>query len=260
MVRQGICDDLPDVIPLRKFSTMGSACTFPVETLMFLAVALSTVLTKRGIRPTTRAIRALAGEVSVFGDDIVIPTDCRELFFAALKVLDFKVNTDKSFWNGRFRESCGLDAFNGVDVTPVYWKGANDGKPESLATTVECSNNFYKKFLLHTSRFVASTLPSAIPMVPMRAGAFGLKTRTREYVNDMPCRWNVTLQRVEARVGTIYCVQTREPLTSGESALLQYFTEAPSPYDIWTSGTPQKPRTKYRTRWVAIDDLVVQAR
>jgi hypothetical protein len=197
--------------------------------------------------------------VSVFGDDIIIPVDSRELFFSLLEILDFKVNASKSFWTGRFRESCGIDAFDGVDVTPVYWKGENDGKPESLATTVECSNNFYKKFYLHTSRSVASTLPRALPMVPMRSGAFGLKIRTRDMSNYNRCRWNVNLQRIEAWVVTIISVQHREPLTNGESALLQYFTEDPSPYDVWVSGTPQRPLLKFQKRWVAIEELVAQA-
>jgi hypothetical protein len=238
---------------------MGSACTFPVESLIFLGIALASVLTVRKLRPTPKNIRRLASEVSVFGDDIIIPTDCRELFFGALKVLDFKVNESKSFWTGKFRESCGVDAFDGVNVTPAYWKGPNDGKPESLATTVECSNNFYQKYMLHTSRYVASTLPSVIPMVPMRSGAFGLKTRTRELANELRSRWNPHLQRAEVYVGTITSVQTRKPLASGESAMLQYFTEAPSPYDIWSSGTSQIPLTKFRKRWVAIEMLVVQA-
>jgi hypothetical protein len=238
---------------------MGSACTFPIESLIFLGIAIASVLTTRKLLVTPDNIRDLIGEVSVFGDDIVIPTESRELFFAALEVLDFKVNTNKSFWTGKFRESCGVDAFDGVNVTPAYWKGANDGKPESLAMSVECSNNFYQKFMLHTSRHIASTLPQVIPAVPMGSGAFGLKTRTRELPNDLRGRWSTPLQRVEVYVGTIISVQTRKPLTNGESALLQYFTEAPSPYDIWTSGTAQIPLVKFRKRWVAVEELVVQA-
>lgn len=256
---QNLSTKVPEFVTLRKFSTMGSACTFPVESLVFLGIALASVLTVRGLRATPKNIKRLAGSVSVFGDDVIIPSDCRELFFAALKVLDFKVNVSKSFWTGMFRESCGVDAFGGVNVTPAYWKGANDGNPESLAMTVECSNNFYSRFLLHTSRHIASTLPQEIPMVPMGSGAFGLKTRSKGLSNRLRSRWNDSYQRAEVHVGTINTVQTRVPLTLGESALLQYFTEAPSPYDMWSSGTPQIPLTKYRKRWVAIESLVTQA-
>ncbi len=259
VLRQDLCTEVPDLIALRKFSTMGSAVTFPVQSLMFLSIALACVLTVRKLEPTLDNIRRLAREVSVFGDDIILPTECRELFFATLEVLDFKVNADKSFWTGKFRESCGVDAFGGVNVTPAYWKGANDGKPEALAMTVECSNNFYQKWLLCTSRHIASTVPRVVPMVPMASGAFGLKTRTKDLSNDLRGRWNKDLQRVEVRVGTMISVQHRLPLTNSASALLQYFTEAPSPYDMWVHGVPQKPLTKFRERWVAIDSLVVQA-
>jgi hypothetical protein len=84
---------------------MGSACTFPVESLVFLGAALACVLYERQMRVTTRSIRSLAGFVSVFGDDIIIPNESRELFFELLEVLDFKDNLNKSFWTGKFRES-----------------------------------------------------------------------------------------------------------------------------------------------------------
>jgi len=258
-VRQTLTPKVPEFIELRKFSTMGSACTFPIESIMFLGIALAVVLTVRKLKATPKNVRRISRKVSVFGDDIIIPTDCRELLFSALEVLHFKVNDKKSFWTGKFRESCGVDAFGGVDVTPAYWKGLNDGKPESLAMTVECSNNFYKKFLLHTSRHIASTLPLDLPMVPMRSGVFGLKTRTRRFHNDLRSRWNPLLQRAEVRVSTLNGVQRRIPLTDNRSALLQYFTEAPSPYDVWTSGVSQRPLMKIQKRWVAISSFVVQA-
>jgi len=69
-----------ETLELRKFSTMGSACTFPVETLMFLASTLAAVLTVRGRPVNKRNILELVGEVAVFGDDIVVPSDSRELF------------------------------------------------------------------------------------------------------------------------------------------------------------------------------------
>ena len=60
---------------------MGSANTFPVESLLFLGVALAAVAVKRGLRNVRqRDLESFVGEVAVFGDDIVIPVDSRELF------------------------------------------------------------------------------------------------------------------------------------------------------------------------------------
>ena len=115
---------------LRKFSTMGNACTFPVESLLFFSIAVAAILTVRKVTPTKEAIKDAATEVAVFGDDIVAPKDSRELLKRALVVLDFKVNVDKSYEAGRFRESCGVDAYAGANVTPTYLRSLASGSPD----------------------------------------------------------------------------------------------------------------------------------
>jgi len=255
IVSQEVTDKVPREIRLRKFSTMGNACTFPVESLLFLSIALATVLAKRGLRPTLGNVRRLAGQVAVFGDDIIVPVDCRELLVEALEILDFKVNTQKSFWNGNFRESCGVDAFRGVNVTPAYWRTFNDGKPESLASTVETRNNFYKKFLLTAASRLASTIPRHIivPTVHMRSGVFGLKSFVGSDISNLAIRDNAALQRAEVRIASLIGRQERTPIED-DSALLQFFTEDPDPFTKWESGIPQRPRTLIRPRWVALAD------
>jgi len=233
---------------------MGNACTFPVESMLFLSIAVSTVLTQRGLRPTKKAVMDLVGQVSVFGDDVVIPVDCRELFIAALEMLHFKVNDSKSFWSGNFRESCGVDAFRGVDVTPAYWRTFNDGKPESLASTVDTRNNFYKKRLNTAADRLASTLPSRIARVDMRSGVFGLQSALGADLTGFKTRYNRNLQRTEVYILDKISRNERLPIEN-DSALLQYFTEDPEPISNWKSGTPQRPQTKLRMRWVSITEL-----
>lgn len=243
------------ILELRKFSTMGSACTFPVQSLVFLGLAISSVLTHRRLRPTVKNIRRLEGEVAVFGDDIIVPSDCRELLVNLLEVCYFKVNVSKSFWTGKFRESCGIDSFDGNTVTPVYWKQAyKRSKPESLASVVECSNNFYKKWLLNTAAYLASTVPADLPQVHLTSGVFGLKTRFRPRNARHKTRVNRDLQRVEIFVRSIKASQVRSP-TNDETALLQYFTERPSPFDEWKHGVAQRPRVKTRKAWVPLSAL-----
>jgi hypothetical protein len=257
-VRQHLAPKVPEVVELRKFSTMGSACTFPVESLIFLSVALAAVAAKRGIElHSSRDLEELVGKVAVFGDDIVIPTDSRELFIRALEVLYFKVNEAKSFWTGKFRESCGVDSFNGVLVTPIYWRQAYDGGPESISSVVECRNNFYRKFLLNTAAYLESTLPRGIPQVATDSGVFGLATRFRPRYDGFPHRYNDSLQRVEVRVSTILSSQRRSP-TNDDTAILQYFTEAPDPLNKWVHGVPQRPLLRIKKRWVPLELLSAQ--
>jgi hypothetical protein len=139
-------------------------------------------------------------------------------------------------------------------VTPVYWKQPYDGRPESLASVVECRNNFYQKFLLNTAAYLASTLPKDLPSVGMNSGVLGLKTRFRPDNRALPRRVCQRLQRVEVRARTMLSSQHRTP-TNDDTAILQYFTEDPSPDNIWMHGIPQRPMSKTRHRWVPVELL-----
>lgn len=260
-VKQLLTPRVPELFDLRKFSTMGNACTFPVESFAFLAIALAAILTERNLPMTQESVESLDGEVAVFGDDIVIPSDSRELLVEALEVLHFKVNTEKSFWTGRFRESCGVDSFNGVNVTPVYWKTFYNGDPESLASVIETCNNLYTKWLHNASNQLAWTLPRQLPAVEMRSGVMGLKSRLPVSNSHLPKRWNADLQRNEVLALTLTSVQHKTPVHD-DSALLQYFTEVPpaplsgclnGPRQKWQSGVAQRPKLKKRLRWVPVE-------
>jgi hypothetical protein len=100
-------------VPLRwqKFSSMGNGYTFELESLIFYAAALS-----------VREYIGGDGEINVFGDDVIIPKDCYDLFSSFSAFLGFKVNPKKSFSSGYFRESCGAHWYDGVDCKPIFLK------------------------------------------------------------------------------------------------------------------------------------------
>lgn len=95
-----------------KFSSMGNGFTFELESLIFLALA----------RATCSFLKLGQEDVSVYGDDIIIPVDAVALFRRVLTHFGFKVNESKSFSTGPFRESCGKDWFLGVPVRPLFLK------------------------------------------------------------------------------------------------------------------------------------------
>lgn len=96
---------------LEKFSAMGNGYTFEVETVCFLAIAMAA------------DPRLVPGRnLFVYGDDIIIPSDSHRVVSAALAFCGFTLNRAKSFHEGPFRESCGGDFWDGVDVRPVYLK------------------------------------------------------------------------------------------------------------------------------------------
>jgi hypothetical protein len=95
-----------------KFSSMGNGYTFELESLIFYALTLS----------VCEYQKIDTADVSVFGDDIIIPSTCFDRLLDTLRFSGFVLNREKSFVKGPFRESCGGDFFQGVDVRPVYLK------------------------------------------------------------------------------------------------------------------------------------------
>jgi len=116
------CAQLPsgDVIPLKKFASMGSATCFPVEALAFFTGVVASRILRSGRFPTARLVLELGRDVYVYGDDLLLPADETSVTCDDLETLGFLVNRRKSFWTGKFRESCGSDCYDGSDVTPVY--------------------------------------------------------------------------------------------------------------------------------------------
>jgi hypothetical protein len=105
------------VIRLAKFASMGSALTFPIEgmvftTMIFLGIEseLSTPFSSR------KELYPYADVVRVFGDDLIVPREHVLSVIDVLSTFGCKVNVDKSFWTGRFRESCGTEWYDGHDV------------------------------------------------------------------------------------------------------------------------------------------------
>lgn len=100
---------------ISKFAPMGSACCFPVECLIFMGIVLATVAMKTGRLPNL-------SKYLVYGDDIICPSVHAPDIIESLTDLGFSVNTDKTYFSGYFRESCGVDAWHGHDVTPLKVK------------------------------------------------------------------------------------------------------------------------------------------
>jgi hypothetical protein len=104
---------------LAKFASMGSALCFPFEAFVFLTVCFMGIEKSLGHRLTHNDLVGHVGRVRIFGDDIIIPKDTVSSVVALLEFFGFKVGRDKSFWNGKFRESCGKEYFDGHDVSVV---------------------------------------------------------------------------------------------------------------------------------------------
>lgn len=101
-----------ETITWQKFSSMGNGFTFELEALIFYAAALV----------ACDHVSIGYKDVSVYGDDVIIPEVAFAFFQELCTEAGFSINADKSFSSGLFRESCGSHWFETVDVKPIYFK------------------------------------------------------------------------------------------------------------------------------------------
>jgi hypothetical protein len=111
-------------IPLYMVSTMGNGFTFPLQTAIFSGIVIAAMRCNDLISRRETCRSDDPGSCwGVFGDDIICPTGpvTRDVL-RLLRLCGFLVNHDKSYSDGPFRESCGSDYYQGVDVRGVYLK------------------------------------------------------------------------------------------------------------------------------------------
>lgn len=97
---------------LEKFSSMGNGFTFELESLIFYAAAWAVY----------EEARIPFHNASIYGDDIIVDRRVSGRLVQLLENLGFSVNAKKSHFDGPFRESCGGDYLNGIDVRPFFVK------------------------------------------------------------------------------------------------------------------------------------------
>jgi hypothetical protein len=227
---------LPDgsiIGPLRKFASMGSALCFPVESMYFYTCCVVALLRIRNLPVTYRNCYAVSRDIYIYGDDIIIPADETVAVLDYLQKYNCKVNRHKTFWHGFFRESCGLDAYKGVNVTPIYIRQVrpkNRRQASNLISWVSTANSFYKKGYWNTCQYMFQCVEQVIgplPYVSEDSSALGrisfLGYRSIE-------RWNDKLHRFEIRAMAQEAVFRTDRL-SGYAALQKSLLSLHAAYD-----------------------------
>ncbi|UJQ85681.1 MAG: putative replicase protein [Wruxavirus allofaecicola] len=256
----------PKFSMLRKFTTMGSALTFPVQSYIYAVVCIGVDIwaeslrqprgSREGIlqtsavgRVSNRQWRSMLNRSSrrirVFGDDLIHPTHSTPLLCKVLSYLGLKVNVHKTFTASFFRESCGLDAYKGIEVTPCYVNEApSETEAETLISLVESSNNFFRRGWWKTAQYIEKALPvwvrNNLAVKSLSSGAFGLVSFVGADVRHLKQRWNDQLHHWESIAAAPQAGKQRKRGIRGSAALLQYFTENPAPTIKWESGVVQR--------------------
>lgn len=149
------------IIRLAKFASMGSALCFVMEAMVFLATCFIGIEDALNRRLTRADLESYRDRVRVYGDDIIIPVDMVEFVVRRLESFGFKVGRDKSFWNGKFRESCGKEYYGGFDVSIVKVRRmlpARRTDVRELVSTVALRNNLFVHGLWRSARHIDDLL------------------------------------------------------------------------------------------------------
>lgn len=168
------------IVPLRTFAPMGSGMTFEVLSAICIAVCAC----------------CCQHTYSVYGDDIIVHTDDYDAVVELLEHCGLVVNHSKSAQTTTYRESCGLELFNDMNITPLYiredWRKTTASKLEVISQKCE-------GLLFDTTRDTILSEVSPLGRV----------------------RWNSDIQQLEVEVRT--CVPPKTAQLPSEHGLFRWF-------------------------------------
>lgn len=221
------------IVHLCKFAPMGSATCFPVESLVFASICEAVIREKTG--RTSRNMDYL-----VYGDDIVIRSCYYHDVKVALEECHFTLNSRKTFHSSYdtwlrpivFREACGIEAINGLDVTPLRisrrLQALKDGTispvPASIAAWCDLHNRAHQAGFRLLRAMVSCGLKTVLgadtfssikrESTPYSSAGIYLLT-DEQFCTNFACatRWNHRLQRKEHRCLTLKTVKSTRPGT-----------------------------------------------
>jgi hypothetical protein len=220
---RSLSTELPDgrILKLRKFAPMGSCLCFPI-----LALSIWAILTAAAPDAYTR------DRILVYGDDVIVPTAYAANAIEQLESFGLKVNRDKSCTSGFFRESCGMDAYKGTDVTPVRFRTvwSSTRSPESYASWIAYANQLYDKKYFKTYDYIVGSLIRLYGSIPGDDLHLGCPSLREVPVSARPLRvrYSKAFQKRQYSV-----LELRSPSITkhmnGWSMLLRWFTEKAQP-------------------------------
>jgi len=175
------CYSLDGVVKTyEKYCSMGNGFCFPLETLIFAAACFAS-----GCGTPSK-------DFSVYGDDIIVRKKHAPQLLDLLSHWGFKVNADKTFLFGPFRESCGADYFGGEDVRPFTLDYALDSV-ENIFKFLNLSrrNERCDAFFNSVRGLLVDTLPPVLRLFRPFPGPAdsGIDSIGSEFMSTPSCRF-----------------------------------------------------------------------
>lgn len=250
--------ELPDgsILELNKAASMGSAVTFPHE-IMYFAVLCVRAICQYERNFTKRFITALVKrpQIRIYGDDIIVPTKYADVVIAELESVGLRVNQEKSFTQGHFRESCGGDYYKGTNVTPKYSRRrmpTSQRDVSELVSLVSLRNQLHDMHIYPTAvQFLDGLIRKYLPDIRV-----GNADESEDLVlvgpASPPERYNKRLQRAESRGYVI--ANKRKRASASDLAVLRKSLSSvgrEGPFDDMRLTHHTRPTSLYlKRRWV----------
>lgn len=236
---------------LKKYAGMGNATTFPVQSVVFAVLAIASMTDTHEILSEENLVRK-ARCVRVFGDDIIIKTEHFPAFARWIDSVGLRINRDKTFTKGNFRESCGMDAYQGTKVTPIYLRhdpSNTSTDARSLMSVLSTCNQLWLDGMYSTSDCLKFYLKKfKLPLVDQDSPGLGYHTHQNLCVRQ---RWSPTLHRFEVKTYVPSPVREKDEI-DGYPALMKFFHSPRSAeFDRnHMSSSVRRFNTNLRKRWV----------
>lgn len=244
------------ISPLAKFASMGSALCFPIEAMYFHTLCVMAALEAYNLPATSRNLLKVTRELYVYGDDIIVPSTYADNVLAKLQLYNCKPNADKTFLHGLFRESCGVDAYGGYEVTPTYFTHLlpeNNRQTDALVSAVSTSNAFYKKGFWRTATFIRNRIDGILGPLPyVSETSSGLGYSSFLGMRSIG-RWNVDLQRFEVRTFVVKELDRTDPISDYPAlakSLLRVGSSWFNPVESSLDVTVRRGSVTLKRRWV----------
>jgi hypothetical protein len=240
-------------IHLEKFASMGSALCFPIESMVFYTILIAREIRRLGLPLSARSIDIVRRNVYVYGDDLILPVDGVSSASIGLSALGLKVNPNKSFSVGNFRESCGVDAYAGLDVTTVYVRRMpprDRRDAQGLVSWVSLANQLYDKRLFNAAAHIRDTLATqgfGVPYVRRNSSCVGYTG----YASPTVQRYNDKLHRHEVH-GYVVVAKPQLDSINGYQGLMKWFLQGLNPDRKHFERSVGSGRLAIKRRWCSV--------
>jgi len=156
-------------IRLAKYASMGSALCFPVEAMVFTTMIFIGIQRSLNRPLNRRDVKRFSDSVRVYGDDLIVPVDHVLTVVDTLESFGSRVGLGKSFWTGKFRESCGKEYYDGHDVNITRVRQMFPTQRQDaigVASLVSLRNQLYLSGYWRTVRWLDAKIEGLIKFFP----------------------------------------------------------------------------------------------